>query len=116
MHGEAYETLLEVRDRPHLLDDDTVARFLRLIADELEFLPVYREQLARWYQAGPTSGQVIELDRVTRQLDRWSALLGKQQALAQEISAGTIEKVMAKGDLELGIETLQRISRSPATK
>src|SRR5271165_3786189 len=72
---EQYETLLEVRDRPHVLDNDTVARFLRLIADELEFLPVYREQLARWYQARPTSGQVIELDRLTRQLDRWSALL-----------------------------------------
>jgi len=113
---EQYETLLEVRDRPHVLDDATVARFMRLITDELEFLPVYREQLARWYQSRPASGQVIELDRLTRQLDRWGELLGKQRALAQEISAGTIEKVMAKSDLELGIEALQRMNPPPAGK
>jgi hypothetical protein len=113
---EQYETLLEVRERPHVLDDATVARFMRLITDELKFLPIYREQLARWYQSRPAAGQIIELDRLTHQLDRWSQLLDKQRTLAQEISAGTIEKVMAKSDLELGIEALQRMARPPAGK
>jgi hypothetical protein len=35
---EQYATLLEARDRPHVLDDAIVTRFIRLITDELEFL------------------------------------------------------------------------------
>ena len=60
---EQYEQLLRARDQPHLLDDAIVARVMRLVTDELEFLRVYREQLARWYQSQPTPGQFIELDR-----------------------------------------------------
>jgi hypothetical protein len=102
-----------VRDRPHVLDDAIVARFLRLVTDELEFLPIYREQLTRWYQARPNSMQIIELDRLTHQLDRWGELLVNQRALAQEIGAGTIEKVMAKNDLQLGIAALLRMTTPP---
>jgi len=112
---EQYETLLEVHEHPHVLDDATVGRFMRLITDELEFLPIYREQLVRWYQSRPAAGQAIELDRLTRQLDRWADLLGKQRNLAQEISAGTIDKVMAKSDLELGMEALLRMTSPPST-
>ena len=113
---EQYDTLLEARDRPHVLDDATMTRFIRLITDELEFLPIYREQLARWYQAKPNATQIIELDRLTHQLDRWAELLGKQLVLAREIGAGTIEKVLAKSDLELGIEALLRMTSPPKGK
>ena len=113
---EQYDTLLDARDRPHVLDDAIVTRFIRLITDELEFLPVYREQLARWYKVRPNSMQFLELDRLTHQLDLWSEVLGKQLVLAQEISAGTIEKVLAKSDMELGIEALLRMTSPPNGK
>jgi len=98
---ELYEHLCTGRDRPHLLDDAVVERVLRHVADQVEFLPVYREQLARWYQSQPTAEQFIELDRVTHQLDRWEALLKQQRALAKELSTGTIDKMMALSDEEL---------------
>ena len=98
---ELYEQLCQGRDRPHLLDDALVERVLRHVADQVEFLPVYREQLARWYQSQPTAEQFIELDRVTHQLDRWDALLKQQRALAEELGAGTIDKMMALSDDEL---------------
>jgi hypothetical protein len=43
-------------------------------------------------------------------------MLGKQLALAQEISTGTIEKVLAKSDLALGIEALLRMTSPPKGK
>ena len=103
---EQYEQLLRARDQPHILDDAIVARVMRLVTGELEFLPVYREQLARWYQSQPTPGQFIELDRVTHQLDRWRELLEQQLALAQELNVGTIDKVLAKSDHELAAALL----------
>jgi hypothetical protein len=84
---------------------------MRLVTDELEFLPVYREQLARWYQSQPTPGQFIELDRMTHQLDRWRELL--QQQLAQELNVGTIDKVLAKSDHELGAALLSGDMKFP---
>src|ERR1035441_4238871 len=57
---ELYEHLCQGRDRPHLLDDALVERVLRHVADQVEFLPVYREQLARWYRSQPTAPQFLE--------------------------------------------------------
>ena len=103
---EQYEQLLRARDQPHILDDTIVARVMRLVTGELEFLPVYREQLARWYQSQPTPGQFIELDRMPHQLDRWRELLEQQLALAQELNVGTIDKMLAKSDHELAAALL----------
>lgn len=110
---EQYDTLLEARDRPHVLDDETVARVIRLVTDELALLPIYREQVLRWRQERPGAPQVLALDVLTVQLERWGKLLGEQLALAQALRAGTIEKQMAKGDLELGLEALQGFGRRP---
>lgn len=110
---EQYEQLLRARDRPHLLDDAIVARVVRLVTDELEFLAVYREQLARWYQSQPTPAQFIELDRMTHQLDRWRELLQQQLALAQELNGGTIDKVLAKSDHELAAALLSGDMKCP---
>jgi hypothetical protein len=96
-----YEHLCQGRDRPHLLDDALVERALRHVADQVEFLPVYREQFARWYRSQPTASQFLELDRVTRQIDRWESLLNQQRTLAEELSAGTIDKMMALSNEEL---------------
>lgn len=98
---DLYEHLCTGRDQPHLLDDAVIERVLRHVADQVQFLPVYRELLARWYQSQPTAEQLIRLDRVTHQLDRWEALLKEQRALAEEFSAGTIDKMMALSDEEL---------------
>jgi hypothetical protein len=98
---ELYEHLCAGRERPHLLDDAMLERVLRHVADQVQFLPVYREQLATWYQSQPTAEQYIQLDRVTHQLDQWEALLRQQRDLADGFSAGTIDKMMALSDEEL---------------
>jgi hypothetical protein len=98
---ELYEHLCQGRDRPHLLGDALVERVLRHVADQVEFLPVYREQLALWYRSQPTASQFLELDRVTHQIDRWESLLNQQRSLAEELSAGTIDKMMALSNEEL---------------
>jgi hypothetical protein len=67
---ELYEHLCQGRDRPHLLDAELVERVLRHVADQVKFLPVCREQLARRYRTQPTASQFLELDRLPRQIDR----------------------------------------------
>lgn len=68
--AELRTSLLASRDQPHLLDDETVHRTLRLCTDQLEFVPIYREQLARWRSASPSRAQRSELSRLVGRLDR----------------------------------------------
>ena len=105
---EHQATLLSVRDRPHVLDDATVERSIKLHTKQRDFLGVFAEQLARWRHEQPTDAQRRELDRLEGQLDRLRAILNNILQLAEELKQGTIERVLAKSDLELGHETLRR--------
>jgi hypothetical protein len=105
---EHYATLLSVRDRPYVLDDATVERSIKLHTEQRDFLGVFAEQLARWRSEQPSSAQRRELDRLEGQLERLRAVLSAILELAEEFKQGTIERVLAKSDLELGLEALLR--------
>lgn len=108
---EHYASLLAVRDRPHVLDDATLERSLKLHTEQRDFLWVFAEQLARWRNEQPTEAQRRELDRLEGQLERLQAVLEDILKLAAELKQGTIERVLAKNDLELGIEALMRVTK-----
>ena len=105
---EHHATLLTVRDQPYVLDDATIERSIKLHTEQRDFLWVFAEQLARWRNEQPTSNQSRELDRLEGQLERLRAVLSAILQLAEELQQGTIERVLAKSDLELGIEALLR--------
>ena len=105
---EHYASLLAVRDRPHVLDDAIVERSIKLHTEQRDFLGVFAEQLARWRNEQPSFAQSRELDRLEEQIERLRVVLSAILALAEELQQGTIERVLAKSDLELGIEALLR--------
>ncbi|MBK8752967.1 MAG: hypothetical protein IPL99_15635 [Candidatus Competibacteraceae bacterium] len=110
--GQAHHaTLLAVRDRPHVLDDATVERSIKLHTEQRDFLGVFAEQLARWRNEQPTDAQRRELDRLEGQIERLRVVLTDILELAKELQQGTIERVLAKSDLELGIEALLRMTK-----
>jgi len=108
---EHYAALLATRDRPHVLDDATVERSITLHTEQRDFLGVFAEQLDRWRNEQPTDAQRRELDRLDGQLDRLRAVLEDILQLAEELKQDTIERVLAKSDLELGIEALLRMAK-----
>ena len=108
---EHYAALLAARDRPHVLDDATVERSIKLHTEQRDFLGVFAEQLARWRNEQPTEAQRRELDRLEGQLEHLRAVLNAILELAEELQQGIIERVLAKSDLELGIEALMRMTK-----
>ena len=108
---EHHATLLTVRDRPYVLDDATVERSIKLHTEQRDFLGVFAEQLARWRHERPTDAQRRELDRLEGQFERLRAVLTNILALAEELQPGTIERVLAQSDLELGMEALLRMTK-----
>ena len=93
---------------PWLLDDATVDRVKKVFGVQHDDMWLWEENGRRW--------QALDLDTATRaQVDGYMSLAAQFAAtstevlaLAGEIAGGTISKVMAKSDLELGIEALHR--------
>jgi len=108
---EQYPTLEEARPRPHMLDDYTVGRVVEVYTEQRDDLWMYEEQLRRWSAQTLTTSQRREVERLTGQLGRLRAVIDTILALMDELKGGTIEKMMAKSDVEVGLDMLTRLAR-----
>ncbi len=100
---EHLATLTRVRSTPHLLDDATIDRSKRVHDEQLEFVGIYDQQIARWKAVKPTPAQQRELDRMAAQNQELRTATDQVLALGRELRAGTIDRVMGMSDLELGL-------------
>ena len=107
---EQYETLQLARPKPHVLDDYTVGRVIEVFTVQRDDLWLFDEQLRRWEAGQLTAAQGKEVERLVSQMKRLREVITAILALADELKERTIEKVMAKSDVELGIEALLRLA------
>ena len=103
------QTLTKPRAQPHLLDDATTDRVERVHREQLQFVDIYAEQLRRWQDQTPSAAQRRELDRLEMQNRRLRQLTTEVLTLAVELRKGTIDRIMAMSDLELGLQALLRV-------
>jgi hypothetical protein len=104
---DVVRSLEQARPRPHVLDDDTIGRVREAHSTQLHDLWWYTEQLDRWRRDSPTPAQARELTRLAGQLEALRRVLTASLALAEELQTGTIERVLAKDDVELALEYLR---------
>lgn len=103
---EQLKNLQQAKDKPHILDDHTVQRLLKLYTEQLEMLPLYQEQCQRWHteklnrqqKQGVTEieGNIITLEKQNTEIIQ----------LASSIEKNTIDKVLQKSDAEVGLDFL----------
>ena len=103
---EFYATLLQAKWKPHVLDDVTVVRSIKAFEDAADDVWLFEEQLTRWAAEPVTAEQRAEVVRLMAQIPRWRQAVDPVLTLAHELESQTIESVLAKSDLELGIEWL----------
>lgn len=103
---EQYEILLEARPKPYVLDDATIARTTRVFRESLEYCGVYDEQLRRWRGLRLTRSQQRDVARVENANREARVVVTAILDLADELSAGTIERQLSKSDEQLGLEYL----------
>lgn len=105
---EQYSNLLKARNRPYVLNDAIVQRTINVFTEQFDYIWVFEAQLLKWKEEEPlTPIQQKEVDRLQEKLKELSKSLTDLLALAEELKTGTIEKVMGKSDLELGLEYLK---------
>lgn len=99
-----YRLLLEAKHVPRVLDDHTVGRVLEVYGETHDNLWVFEEQMRRWGAQKLTAAQRREIDRLALQLITFRETVESIVAVATELRDVTIEAVLAKSDLELGLE------------
>ena len=99
-------TLTEARARPHVLDDATIDRVEQAHTEQLEFLDIYAQQIGRWRTETLSTEQTRELDRMEEQNRQLRAVTEDVLALALVLRKGTIDRIMAMSDIEIGLQAL----------
>src|SRR5947209_18862956 len=95
------------RSRPYILDDDTVGRVKEVFTTQQGDLWLFDEQLERWKALPLTAAQRQEVERLSGQMQELHTVIAAILELAKELEQGTIERQLAKSDLELGLEVLR---------
>jgi hypothetical protein len=103
---EQYETMLLDKVKPYVLDDYTVNRVTKAFTEQQNGLWLFDEQLHLWQSEKLTQAQRKEVERLQGQMTKLRETITTFLNLADELAKGTIEKVLAKSDAELGLEFL----------
>lgn len=106
--GQNYDSLAEARGRPSMLDDATLDGAERVWGDTQSDHWLFVEQVARWKRESLTPAQREVVERLDCKITALGELLTAILALAAELRPETIDRVMEKSDIELGVEYLLR--------
>jgi hypothetical protein len=107
------QTLTKARAKPHVFDDATIDGIERVHGEQLEFVDIYAQQIQRWRTEGPSAAQKRELDRLEEHNRRLRQVTTDVLALAHELRKGTIDRIKAMSDLELGLnDSIDRLIES----
>jgi hypothetical protein len=101
---EQYPLLQQAQTRPQILDQATVERVIKSYTEQKDDLWLYEEQLRRWKMEQLTTTQKQEISYLENQVEQLGELLPQILTLAEELKKGTIETILAKSDLELGLD------------
>jgi hypothetical protein len=105
-HLKALRNSTTLTDVTHVLDDATIDGIERVHTEQMEFVDIYDQQISRWRTEKPSADQTRELDRMEAQNGHLRAVTADVLTLASELRKGTIERVLAMSDVELGLHAL----------
>ena len=101
---EQQKTFQEIRPQPHVMDDATVNRGIRVYQQQIEDLRLYERLLKHWRRQDPTDEQQAAIEQLAGQISHLKDVDRSNLALLREIRKGTINRVMEMSDVDLGIK------------
>lgn len=95
------QSLRAAQEKPHVLDDHTISRVLKVYGEQQDFLWVYEGQLERWQKETLSGVQRQQIEQMAATLAQLNPGLAKILAIARDLKDKTIESVMSKSDEEI---------------
>lgn len=107
------QTLRAAQKQPHVLDDYTVGRVLKVYGEQQDFMWVYEAQLARWQKESLSATQRQQIEQMAQQLKQIKPGLSEILEIAADLKGKTIESILSKSDAELALEILSGQRKPP---
>lgn len=107
------QTLRAAQKQPHVLDDYTVGRVLKVYGEQQDFMWVYEAQLARWQKESLSATQRQQIEQMAQQLKQIEPGLSEILEIASDLKGKTIESILSKSDAELALELLSGQRKPP---
>ncbi|MBU3200931.1 hypothetical protein LL037_12685 [Clostridium estertheticum] len=106
---DQYENLLKAQSKPYVLNDEILERVNKVFSEQLDFICLYENQISKWHNEETLTATLeTNLSKSQVQLKELSKVITNILALAAELKNGTIEKVIGKSGLELGMECFKK--------
>lgn len=100
-----YDNLLQAQSKPYILNDEIVERVIIVFAEQSNYICLYENQISKWQNEETLTSKIeTDLARSQSQLQELSIVITNILTLADKLKNGTIEKVIGKSDLDLGME------------
>lgn len=103
---DQHRMLVTAAGRPYSLDNATVERVVRVFGETADGPVAVRRAAAPMGQHSFTETQRSEVERLVAQGTSCATFVGEVLSLATRLKGQTIEALLAKSDLKLGIEGL----------
>ena len=100
------QTLREAQKQPHVLDDYTVGRVLKVYGEQQEFMWVYEAQLERWQKESLNRRQRQQIEKMAQQLKQIKPGLSEILEMAEDLKEKAIESILNKSDTKSFRRTL----------
>ncbi len=99
---EQWAAFMAAKDKPHVLDDATVVRALRLCQAQLEDITAHDKQLGWWLEEDISDAQRYQVNDLRVKLLPWRERNLELLDLLAELREGTIDRILEMDDEELG--------------
>ncbi|MGB3766536.1 MAG: hypothetical protein WA947_08250 [Phormidesmis sp.] len=107
-------SLRAAQEKPHVLDDYTIGRVLKVYGEQQDFLWVYEGQLERWQKESLNTTQRQQTEQMAAQVAQLKSGLTEVLAIARDLKDKTIESVMGKSNEEIMADILSGKMKPPA--
>ena len=102
---EQYKLFTEAVQKPHVMDDKTIDRAIRVYEQQMDDDIAIKAQLDRWKDDPKiTVEQKEEVERLLRGHKKVNNYAKRILEIAKEIKKGTIDRIMEMSDEELGMD------------
>lgn len=104
-----FAQLKQAEGEAAILDDATVNRVIEVYSESEEGFDCFRRQLNKWQSDKIAPEQALEISGFETQLEKLVQCQNEIMTLAHKLKEGTIEQVLGKSDIELGMDFLSEM-------
>lgn len=103
---EQLVNMKNIKDKPHILNDELINRSVKLYTSQNEDLDLFLQQCSLWREKELTEIQQYQVTTIEENANTLIKINNQILDIVDKCKDSTIDKILAKDDLELALDAL----------